>query len=290
MEDQSVSSQKKESFLDLDSVIGNKNPALLKILPRFVINYLKKIIHQEDLNEIVRKYGHLYGIDFLDACLKGFGVNIIYKGIENVSADGRWIVASNHPLGGLDGMALMWVIGKVRKDIVFPVNDILMNISNLKELFIPINKHGSNAGNIRIIDDTFASDKAMLFFPAGLCSRKQKKGICDLEWKKSFIAKAKAYKRDIIPCFVNGRKSDWFYNLARLRAFMGIKSNIEMLYLVDEMFKQRDKEIVITFGKPISYTIFDKTKTDLTWAQLLKNHVYNLESNMNSSFIAEQTI
>ena len=287
MEDQFVSNQKKESFLDLDNVIGNKNPALLKIMPRFVLNYLKKVIHQEDLNEIVRKHGHLYGIDFLDACLKGFGVNIIYRGLENVSAEGRWIVASNHPLGGLDGMALMWVIGKIRKDIVFPVNDILMNISNLKELFIPINKHGSNASNIRIIEDTFASDKAMLFFPAGLCSRKQKNGICDLEWKKSFIAKAKAYKRDVIPCFINGRNSDWFYNLARFRAFLGIKSNIEMLYLVDEMFKQRDKEIVITFGKPISYTIFDKKKTDLTWAQLLKNHVYDLESNMNSSFIAE---
>jgi putative hemolysin len=287
MEDQSVSSQEKGEFLDLDSVIGNKNPALRKVLPRFVLNYLKKVIHQDDLNEIVRKYGHLYGLDFLDACLKGFGVNIIYKGLENVSAEGRWIVASNHPLGGLDGMALMWVIGKIRKDIVFPVNDLLMNISNLKNLFIPINKHGSNASNVRIIGDTFASDKAMLYFPAGLCSRKQKSGICDLEWKKSFIAKAKAYKRDIIPCFINGRNSDWFYNLARLRAFMGIKSNIEMLYLVDEMFNQRDKEIVITFGKPISYTIFDKKKTDLTWAQLLKNHVYNLENNMNSSFIAE---
>jgi len=287
MEDQSVSNQKKESFLDLDSVIGNKNPALRRILPRFVLNYLKKVIHQDDLNEIVRKYGHLYGIDFLDACLKGFGVNIIYKGLENVPAQGRWIVASNHPLGGLDGMALMWVIGKIRKDIVFPVNDLLMNIPNLKELFIPINKHGSNAGNIRIIEDTFASDKAMLFFPAGLCSRKQKNGICDLEWKKSFISKARTYKRDIIPCFINGRNSDWFYNLARLRAFMGIKSNVEMLYLVDEMFKQRDKEIVITFGKPISYTIFDKKKTDLSWAQQLKNHVYALENNLNSSFITE---
>lgn len=287
MENQSVNSQTKESLLDLDSVIGNKNPALLKMMPRFVLNYLKKVIHQDDLNDIVRENGHLYGLDFLDACLKGFGVNIIYKGLENVSAEGRWIVASNHPLGGLDGMALMWVIGKIRKDIVFPVNDLLMNISNLKELFIPINKHGSNAGNIRIIEDTFASDKAMLYFPAGLCSRKQKNGICDLDWKKSFIAKAKAYKRDVIPCFINGRNSDWFYNLARFRAFLGIKANIEMLYLVDEMFKQRDKEIVITFGKPISYTIFDKKISDLAWAQKLKNHVYTLENNLNSSFITE---
>jgi putative hemolysin len=127
----------------------------------------------------------------------------------------------------------------------------------------------------------------MLFFPAGLCSRKQKDGICDLEWKKSFITKARAHKRDIIPCFINGRNSNWFYNLARFRTFLGIKANIEMLYLVDEMFKQRDKEIVITFGKPISYSIFDKKKTDLTWAQLLKSHVYSLEKDSNSLFVAE---
>jgi len=287
MEDQSVSNQGKDKYFDLDSVIGKKNPALLRILPRFVLKYLKKVVHQDDLNEIVRNHGHLYGLDFLDACLKGFGVNIIYKGLENISPEGRWIVASNHPLGGLDGMALMWVIGKVKKDIVFPVNDLLMNISNLKELFIPINKHGSNAGNVKIIDNTFASDKGMLFFPAGLCSRKQKNGICDLEWKKSFITKARAYKRDIIPCFINGRNSDWFYNLARFRAFLGIKSNIEMLYLVDEMYKQHNKEIVITFGKPISYTIFDKMKTDAAWAQKLKDHVYALQNNSNSLFLAD---
>ncbi len=287
MEDQPVSSRTGKKFLDLDEVIASKSPRLLRILPRFVLNYLKKIIHQDDLNEIVRKYGHLQGLDFLDACLKGFGVKITYHGIENIPAEGRWIIASNHPLGGLDGMALMWVAGKIRKDIVFPVNDLLMNISNLKGLFIPVNKHGSNAGYARAIDETFASDKAMLFFPAGLCSRKQKNEICDLEWKKSFITKSKTHKRDVIPCFINGRNSNWFYNLARFRNFLHIKVNIEMLYLVDEMFRQHDKEIVITFGKPISYTIFDKKKTDLTWAQILKDHVYSLQKNSDSLFRAE---
>jgi len=287
MEDQPDSNQKDDLFLDLDSVISAKNPRLLRILPRFVLNYLKKVIHQDDLNEIVLNNRNLDGIEFLDACIKGFGVKIRYHGLENIPADGRWIVASNHPLGGLDGIALIWVIGKIRKDIVFPVNDLLMNIPNLKDLFIPINKHGSNVGNVRVIEDSFASDKAMLYFPAGLCSRKQKDGICDLEWKKSFITKARTYKRDIIPCYISGRNSNWFYNLARFRAFLKIKSNIEMLYLVDEMFKQHDKEIVITFGKPISYTIFDKKKTDVSWAQILKNHVYSLGKNKNSSFIAE---
>jgi putative hemolysin len=274
----------KSSFLDLEKVIAGKNPGLLKVLPRFVLSYLKRIIHQDELNEIVGKNSDLQGLEFLDAALKGFGVKIDYYGLENIPANGQWIVAANHPLGGMDGMALMWVVGKVRKDIVFPVNDLLMNLSNLKDLFIPINKHGSNARNARTIDETFASAKAMLYFPAGLCSRKQKSGICDLEWKKSFITKARAHKRDVIPCFINGRNSNWFYNLARFRTRLGIKANIEMLYLVDEMFRQQNKEIVITFGKPISYTIFDKKKTDLAWAQSLKNHVYSLAKNSETIF------
>jgi len=287
MEDQPVIGQSGKFRLDLDQVIGNKNPGLLKILPRFVLDYLKKVIHQDDLNGILTRHASLYDLDFLDAVLKDFGVKIIYNGLENIPVQGRWIVAANHPLGGLDGMALMWVMGKIRKDIVFPVNDLLLNIPNLKGLFIPVNKHGSNAGNAKLIDETFASDKAMLFFPAGLCSRKQNGLICDLEWKKSFISKAKRHKRDVIPCYINGRNSNWFYNLARLRAMLGVKANIEMLYLVDEMFGQRDKEIVITFGKPISYTIFDKQNSDLVWAQKLKAHIYNLKVERNSSFAAE---
>jgi putative hemolysin len=287
MENQAMKNKESEVFLNLEKVIANKNPRLLKILPRFVLTYLKKIIHQDDLNEIVRQHGDLYDLDFLDVVLRDFGVSIIYEGLENVPVDGRWIIASNHPLGGLDGMALMWVVGKVRKDILFPVNDLLMNIPNLKGLFIPINKHGSNIGNVKTIDDAFASEKAMLFFPAGLCSRKQKGEICDLEWKKSFISKARAHRRNIIPCYINGRNSAWFYNLARLRAFLGIKANIEMLYLVDEMYKQGSKEIVISFGKPISYTIFDKKIPDLEWARKLKNHVYRLSKNIDSSFLTE---
>jgi len=287
MPDQPDSIMEGRGFIDLEQVIASKSSGLIKVMPRFVLNYLKRVIHQEDLNEIMAKNGHLHGLDFLDAVIAGFGVKISFRGIENIPANGRWIVASNHPLGGLDGMALLQVIGRIRKDVVFPVNDLLMNIPNLRGLFIPINKHGSNAGNVKAIGETFASGHAMLYFPAGLCSRKQKGGIFDLEWKKSFISKARQYKRDIIPCYVSGRNSNWFYNLARFRAFLGIKANIEMLYLVDEMFKQRDKEIVITFGKPISCTIFDKRKTDLAWAQTLKGHVYTLEKDINSSFVAQ---
>jgi len=271
-------------FIDLEKVISAKSPRLLKALPGFIIRYLKRVIHQDDLNKAINDNRHLYGIEFLDSVLKSFGARIHISGLENITADRRLTVVANHPLGGLDGMALMWAVGKVRNDIAFPVNDLLMNLKNLNELFIPINKHGSNSGNVRLIDDTYASDKVVLYFPAGLCSRKQGGKICDLEWKKSVVSKTRRHKRDLVPAYIEGRNSSWFYNLAWLRGKLGIRANIEMLYLVDEMYKQKNKDILISFGKPISYSVFDKRFPDLAWAQKLKEHVYTLKSDPLADF------
>lgn len=271
-------------FIDLEKVISEKSPRLLKALPGFIIRYLKRIIHQDELNQAINSNRHLYGIDFLDSVLRNFGARMHITGLENISADSRLTVVANHPLGGLDGMALMWAIGKVRKDIAFPVNDLLMNLRNLNEMFIPINKHGSNSGNVRQIDDAYASSKVVLYFPAGLCSRKQKGEICDLDWKKSVVTKTRLHKRELIPTYIEGRNSNWFYNLAWLRGKLGIKANIEMLFLVDEMYKQKNKDIYISFGKPISYTVFDKRFSDVAWAQKLKEHVYHLKSNSETVF------
>lgn len=266
-----------ERFLDLDKVLAEKNPNLSRVIPGFVRNYIKRLIHQDRLNDIIWRNRDRFGLDFINQILVDFGVKIVVNGIENINAAGKWIIAANHPLGGLDGMALMKVVGNVKRDILFPVNDLLMNIENLKEMFIPINKHGSNIGNARLIDQAYASEKGILYFPAGLCSRKLREGICDLVWQKSFIAKARTHMRDIIPCHIEGRNSNRFYNLANFRNRLGIKSNIEMLLLVDEMFRQKNKTITITFGKPIPYLKFGKGTTDLEWAQRVKNHVYDLE-------------
>jgi putative hemolysin len=263
-------------LIDIERVFSEKNPRLLKFVPGFVIRYLKRVIHQDELNDALERYKDKMGLDFIDEILKEFDAKIIVEGIENVPAHGRYIIAANHPLGGIDGMALMKVVGSVRKDILFPVNDLLMYLPNLKPLFIPLNKHGRNTDNIRIFDETFASDVAILYFPAGLCSRKVNGEIVDLEWKKTFISKAKKFQRNIIPVYIMGRNSNFFYNLANWRVRFGLKSNIEMLYLVDEMFKQKDKEILIRFGKPIPFQFFDKTKKDIEWAAYMRDHVYSL--------------
>ncbi len=193
---------------------------------------------------------------------------------------GGIVIASNHPLGGLDALAMMHILSKKRKDMRFIVNDILLTFKNLKELFIPVNKHGkSGAESVKMINAQFASEQLTLVFPAGLVSRKQEGGIIkDLEWKKSFITKARQYQRDIIPVYVEGINSNFFYNLSRWRKRLGIKANIEMFYLMDEMYKQHGKKITIYFGKPIKYSTFDKSKTDEQWANYIKELVYKLPS------------
>lgn len=268
--------QGQAPFIDLEKVIASKNPVLLKLLPRFVLNYMKRIIHVDEINDFLVLHQHVYGLAFVQAVLNEFRTNVQADGLENIPAGERFIVVANHPLGGLDGLALINVVGKVREDIVFPVNDLLMNLPNLKELFIPINKHGKNTENIRLFEETFASDTALLYFPAGLCSRKQSGKIMDIDWKKTFVAKARKYHRYVIPVHIEGRNSSFFYNLANIRKRLGIKANIEMFYLPNEMMKQRDKTIRFHIGKPIPWTVFDKRYSDRQWAALVKQQVYAL--------------
>jgi len=277
-----------EKLINVEGLFEAKNPALLKIIPKWILNYLKRIIHQDEVNGYIYNHRDKKGLPFVEAILKEFGVTIctVIPGsspesteerLKEMTAGRRLIIASNHPLGGLDGLALMNQIGKARPDIVFPVNDLLMNIPGLKPLFIPIDKHGKNTGNIRIIDETFAGTKAMLYFPAGLVSRKFKGGVIrDLEWKSTFIKKARRYERDILPVYISGRNSNWFYNLAKWRKKLGIKANIEMLYLADEMMKQKGQTINIVIGEVIPWQSFDKSKSDLQWAEFVKEKVYSL--------------
>jgi putative hemolysin len=155
-----------------------------------------------------------------------------------------------------------------------------MHLKQLHPVFIPVNKHGSQStANAKLMEDAFASSDQILYFPAGLCSRKQKGGIIeDLEWKKSFIAKAVKHERDVVPVFFSGRNSKFFYNLARIRSKLGLKANIEMLYLVDEMYRQKGQSITVTFGKPIPYQTFDKSKTPQQWAEWVKRMVYQIST------------
>jgi putative hemolysin len=281
------SAEQSSRMIDIERVIAGKNPRLLKLIPGFLISYLKRVIHQDKLNESLYRLSDIHGLEFVNTILKEFNVKVVVIGESNLLLADRFVAVSNHPFGGLDGMALMQAVGKIRPDIVVPSNDFLLLLPNLRPLFIPVNKHGSNAGNIAVFDETFASDRSMLYFPAGLCSRKINGKIIDLEWKKTFLSKAKKFNRDIIPVHISGRNSNFFYNLANLRKWLGMKANIEMLFLVDEMFKQDNKDIVITFGKPIPVGTFDKRMNDNKWAARIREHVYKLQANPDAQFAVD---
>lgn len=272
--------QDKEKFIDLEKVITKKNPKLLKVIPGFLIRYLKKVIHQDEMNKVLADHGHKRGVEFVEEVLNVMNATYTVEGMEHLKDGERYLLASNHPLGGLDGMILIHTFGKRFPQVKFPVNDLLMNLPQFDEVFIPINKHGSQSmDNARKIEEAYASDTQILYFPAGLCSRKKRGRIEDLEWKKNFITKAIKHKRHVVPIFFSGRNSNFFYNLARIRSLLGIKVNIEMLYLVDEMFKQKGQKLVVRIGEPVHYETFDTTRSAQDWASFIKHKVYELGKN-----------
>jgi len=263
--------------VNIDDVIRGKSEKLYRLLPRFVVNYLKHIVHQDEVNDILRRYHGKNGIDFSNGLMEEFDVKFEVYNEEKIPKQNNLIIASNHPLGGFDGLALISLISRYNKQIRFPVNDLLMNVPNLRDIFIPINTIGSKSIQLaRQFDEVFASDNVILYFPAGLCSRKINGKIQDLPWKKTFVSKAKEFKRDILPIYFDGKNSSFFYNLANVRKKLKIKANIEMLYLCDELFKQKNVTYKIYIGDLIAHTQLDTSKTDYQWAQHIREKVVSL--------------
>lgn len=272
-------------LIDVNKIFKDKNPGLYKILPAFILNFIKKVIHQDEMNLILDKGKKTDGIEFATIVLNEMGVKVTCIGLENIPASGAVIVSANHPLGGLDAMAIISLVGQKRRDLKFLVNDILTLLPNFGEVFVPVNKFGSNAkSNLERIETIYASDAAVILFPAGFCSRKRDGKVQDFDWVKSFVAKAQKYQHPIVPIFVRGKNTSWFYNLAQFRMAIGIKANIEMFYLADEMFKQKGQTIEIIIGKPIDSNLLDAKHSAKEWASLIKKFVYLLEQNPELSF------
>lgn len=269
----------QDKFVDVNQAILDKSPGIHAILPKFLIHWLKeRIVHETYLNTYMREAGEKRDFEFCKDFLDYAGITVHTVGAENIPTSGGTIFAANHPLGGTDALAIMVSISGYRNDVKFLVNDLLMQIKNLRGLFVGVNLFGATPReNIRRVDELFASDNAVFIFPAGLVSRMTRhKVIRDLDWKKTFISKAKRYKKPIVPVHISGRLSRRFYFVARLRKFFGIKINLEMLFLVDEILKQKGNAITITYGKPIAPSTFDKSKTDDEWAYEVKKQVYEL--------------
>ncbi|MFA6770037.1 MAG: 1-acyl-sn-glycerol-3-phosphate acyltransferase [Bacteroidales bacterium] len=267
--------------IDVADVIKSKNPDLLRIIPNFLINWVKKLIHQDELNELLLESGHLKGTQFATASLNKFNITYNIHGLERLNKDKRYIIVSNHPLGGLDGIIMIELFGKIFKEIKFVVNDLLYHIEPLQPVFIPINKYGRQSSETaQMIKESYESNAQILYFPAGLCSRLTNGKIEDLEWKRSYINQAIKYKRDILPVYFEGRNTGLFYRVANLRKKMGMKFNYETILLPREMFKKRGTQFNVYIGQPVTYEQLSTEGTVSNWNSTIRKQVYSIKKQL----------
>ncbi len=242
--------------LDVERIIkeraGGKG---VKLIPSALFRGLASLICQDELNRVLREAYPLEGEAFAAKSLEVLGVEVEAIGLDTLP-DHKYVFASNHPLGGLDGLALITVIArKFGEDSVrFPVNDMLMNVSPLKGVFTPLNKYGAqDRDGLSALNEAFASDRQIAMFPAGLVSRRQTDGsIADLKWKKTFVTKALEFDRWIVPVYIEALNRKRFYRIASWRKKLGIKVNLEQALLPSEVCNSRGMKIRIYFGEPIS--------------------------------------
>ena len=270
-----------EKTIDVRQILRGKMGTKAKYVPGFIVKWLERILHQDEVNEFLWDNRDRTGVEWLESCLKYLDTTLDIVGEENLpdSDDGRlYTFVSNHPLGGQDGVALGAILGRhYGGNFRYLVNDLLMNLPGLAPLCIPINKTGRQSRNFpAMVEAGFRSDNHILMFPAGICSRRIDGTIHDLPWKKTFISKSVETHRDVVPIHFGGRNSDFFYNLADTCKRLGIKFNIAMLYLADEMYKNRHKTFRVAIGKPIPWQTFDKSKTPMEWAKYVQDIVYKL--------------
>ena len=274
-------SESIEKTIDIDKILKSKMGSKVKFVPRFLVSWLKKIIHEDEVNRFLWESRGLSGTEWLTECVRYLKMDVEIVGLENLpdKNDGKlYTFVSNHPLGGQDGVCLGSIIGthydgKFR----YLVNDLLLNLPGLKPVSIGINKTGRQSRDFpRMVEAGFQSDNHMLMFPAGLCSRKINGKIHDLAWTKTFVSKSVQYKRDVVPIHFGGQNSDKFYRIANICKALHLKFNIAMLFLVDEMYKNVHKTFRVSIGKPIPWQTFDKSKTSREWARIVEEEVYKL--------------
>ncbi len=269
--------------IDLDRLLRAKAPRQRRFIPGWVVRWLERVVCQRELNELLDATRGTQNEEFAAAAMKYIGATVRAQGLEKFNpADGRrYIFASNHPLGGLDGIALIALLGRhFGGRLRCVVNDMLMQVRPLAGVFLPANKHGRQTeAAVAAINDAMDGDCQILYFPAGLCSRSRPDGsVADLEWRKSFITKSVEYHRDVVPVYFSGENSRRFYRLARWRKRLGIKLNIEMILLPGEMMRCRGKEFTATFGEPIPWTSFTDGRKPAEHAARVRDCVYQLKT------------
>jgi putative hemolysin len=262
--------------INIGQIIKEKNPLLFKLLPGVLLRWLKKLLREKEINEVLADSEGVEDVDFANLVLEKIGVKINTVGLEHIPKSGPCIIAANHPLGGVDGMALLREVASIRPDVRFVVNDILLKIPNFKTVFVGVNKHGSSGREQLLkIEEIYKSDMCTLVFPAGYCSRKIDGVVKDAVWNPSFTKKANKYNIPIVPASIKAVNTKRFYAINIWRRRFGIKANIELVTLPDEMFKQKGKTIDFILHPAISKSELTKTGKAKDWSNKVREIVYS---------------
>lgn len=263
--------------VDVAKAFADKNPRLYRWMPGWILRKIANLVHQEEMNEFLALHGHLRGAEFARAALRHLHIQTNAVGLEHIPSNGAFVLIANHPLGGTDGLALFDMLGKCRNKFASMSNDLITQIQPLEELFVPVNKHGAQSReNVQILKDRFRDGYGILIFPAGLVSRRSAGIIRDLPWKKTAVSLARREKVPLVPVHISGQLSERFYRVASWRKILGIPWNLEMMLLVDELFRLRNTTLTITIGEAIPASHLDASRTDLEWTQWLYQKVYQL--------------
>ena len=264
------------STIDVADIIERRSG---KKIPRPLARWMERFIHQDFINGFLSQ-GY-EGVEFCNECIRYLDIKLNVKGLDGlrIPEGAKLTYASNHPLGGADGIALIGLIGSAKqRPLKLMVNDFLMNIKGLAPMCVPVNKLGGQSKSLSAhVDGIFGSEADLLMFPSGKCSRRIDGKVQDPQWKKTFITKSVETGRWIVPVHFVGANSRKFYRVDSICKALGIKFNVPMLFLPDELYKTRGKEYDVIFGNPIPPSRFDASKTPLQWAQVVREEVYNLE-------------
>ena len=277
-------------MINVEKMITSKYPKLKnnKIIKAAIDKFSDSIIHQDEINDFVRKNSHLGSFEFVDEVLEYFNFNYTTtdKDIENIPSSGRVVIIANHPLGALDSFALIKLISKVRKDIKIIANDFLKEFSVIDSLLIHINNFQARQRReaIEQIHNSLDQDMALIIFPSGEVSRASSTGIKDKKWHKGFLKFAYRSSSPILPVFIGGKNSKTFYSVST------INKKLATMLLSNEMFKQRDKTIDITIGEIVPFeNIVPKGLEQGQIVELYKKQVYNLKKK-KSFFLTQKAI
>lgn len=271
------------NYIDIRKEISGSDSAFLKHLPGFIISILKKIIHQDEMNALLNKFADLSTAEFLNAMLKEMRIQVQIKGTENLPEQSKCFFVANHPFGIADGLILTHIVTEKYGEFRSIGNNVFLLIPQLRPAIAAVNVFGSERREyLKELDKVYCSELPITHFPAGIVSRTIKGKVQDSEWQKSMITKAVSCKRDIVPLFFDGKNSNLFYAIYRIRKAIGLNLNIELMLLPREFFNKKGKTITVSIGKKIPCTHFDKSKTPKEWTAWLKKETYELKANGNS--------